>query len=175
MLFVFPTDIRTWCIFSRVLSPTLKARMKCYRQNWKGTERVFRQNHLKPFLFCRLLPLGLRDNEGLWEKFCLVIYCLVCPVSNNYHNLSANTKIPSGDELNTFRISYIGLDLWIWPRKYLSKQKSIRLHERHFYPRGRGHTTSEPIVRLEKQDTSVCPSGEQKWLYWPWRHVPILN
>lgn len=46
----------------------------------------------------------------------------------------------------------------------------------NFYLRGKGNTTSEPIVRLEKRDTSACPSGEQTtWLYWPWRHVPILN
>lgn len=69
--------------FLTFFSPNLKARVKRYRQNQKGIERIFRQNHLKVFLFCRLLPLGLRDNEGLWEKFCLVIYCLMCLVFNN--------------------------------------------------------------------------------------------
>lgn len=85
-------------------------------------------------------------------------------------------EIRSEEELNTFRISYIGLDLWIWPRKCLSKRKSIRLYERDFYPRGRGHTISEPVVRLEKRDTSACPPAERTtWLYWLWRHMPILN
>ena len=68
-----------------------------------------------------------------------------------------------GGKLNSFRISYVGLDLWIWLRKCLSKQKSIRLHERHFCPGGKEHKTSEPIIRLGKQGTScaLLVNGQQ--------------
>lgn len=119
----------------------------------------------------------------------------MCPVYKNYHSLSANAnilsrnanlEILSRDELNIFKMSYIGLGLWVLPRKcpwrrYQVTWKTL-LHKREVAHNSRVHTQLEKqenlyVLLLNKHHDSTDLEDKYQfwihrfWLYWPIRQL----